>query len=346
MLLLGEQIGLLFTGDTTQALTESRPSLAADELYTGPDGGVSMAGRLCDCGSVLHRGNHQSFQSHFTTLPANQGQFGRAAGSRFLDTATPTAANSLFRRIAHWPSLPRHLELEALRILQSEGVSGLICHGGQRLENGLLTLNRASTRAQEIACRILSHSPGFWDVDASGTQWAVCPHSDIPETGPWPAWAIALTVNHELAHSLMDEPSGPLAEDLSAEWFPSLQSLRQAAAVRRQMQDVERVLHWAGILAASTDGEGECIILTGNAGHSGSPESNILLGELVDSLSDLSRLSIGLINLRPDSEVGWLRRRSSVVTQFEVLDRERVWVKISPDLVPVLHQFCEFRFSG
>lgn len=346
MLLLDEQSGLPFTGDTTQAMTEIRPSHVPDELYPGPDGGVSMAGRLCDCASVGPRGNHQSFQSHFTTLPANQEPFGWPAENRSLCTAGPTAASALARRTADWPSLPRHLHLEALRILRAEGVSSLIRRGGQRLENGLLTFNRASARAQEIACRILSHSPGFWDVDDSGTQWVVCPHSDLQETGPWPGWAIALDTKIEWAHSLMGQPSGHLAEDRSAEWFPTLQSLRQAAAVRLKMQDLERALHWAGMLAASADCEGECIILPDNAGRSGSPESISLVGELVDSLSELSRLSIGLINLRPDNEVGWLRRRSSIVIQFEVFDRERVWVKISPDLVPVLRKFCESHTSG
>lgn len=101
---------------------------------------------------------------------------------------------------------------------------------------------------------------------------------------------------------------------------------------------MQRAFDLADVLVAGANDHGECIVELADNIPSEIGDS-IASRDLIGALSELSRLPIALINLLPDRDGGWMKRRSQAVTYFEVLDDQRVVVQISQDLGPALEQF-------
>lgn len=337
MLQQNEQVVLSRAGDIRQAQAADQPNWAMDRSYgrscleTQPP--MTLEGHI----PLNWSGNEQ--QSASTVLIAWEAhvEYRPPFELRVRQRATPSTGD-LLRVIETWPHLPWNLHLEALKILYVEGVASLVRRGGQHAENGLLTFSRASSKVPEIVCRLLGLSPGFWDIDDSGVNWAVCPHPIAPERGPWPAWAISFNDYQELLQAPVRESAGQKLGDSCGEFGSISQFSRSEDSIRRKVRSLQRALDLAGVLVTGANDDGECIVELNDNIPYGIGESNTSR-DLIGSLSELSRLPIALFNLLPDRDGGWIRRRSQAVTYFEVLDDQRVLVQISPDLGPTLQQY-------
>ena len=109
--------------------------------------------------------------------------------------------------------------------------------------------------------------------------------------------------------------------------------------VAHQAGLLERALKLAVSLADQVDANDECILCFSDWFYSAEQRAKPM-ANLVEQLSALSRLVICRIDLTPNDEAGWIRRRSAAVTQFELLDDCRIRVVASPDLGLVLNHFA------
>ena len=249
-----------------------------------------------------------------------------ATGARgFADSP---GVSDIFRGIADWPSLPQLLHAEAVRVLDADGITGWIRRGGRMRRDGLLTFSRASTRFFECVTGIVTRSRGFWDLDEAGVWWVVCPSPIVPEIGPWPCWAVSYAGDPELLDPVARRcyRSMTVGGGLSSGWADGVDRLILRA------QDLDRALDLAEILVDAVDGRGGCVLQPAGR-HCGSAQ------ELIRGLSELSRLALCAVDLRPSDEATWLQRRSSVVEGFELLDGQRIAVRTARDLGFVLEQF-------
>ena len=337
MLQQDEQVVLSRAGDIRQAQAADRLNWAMDGSYDRSCLGTQRPMTLE--GHIPRNWSGNGRQSASTVLTAREAhvEYRPPFELHVRLRATPSTGD-LLRVIETWPHLTWNLHLEALKILYVEGVASLVRRGGQHAENGGLTFSRASSKVPEIVCRLLGLSPGFWDIDDSGASWAVCPHPIAPERGPWLAWAISFDRYQELPDAPARESAGQKLGDSCGEFGSISQFSRSEEFIRRNVPNLQRALDLAGVLVAGANDDGECIVELNDNIPSGIGDSSASR-HLIGALSELSRLPIALFNLLPDRDGGWMKRRSQAVTYFEVLDDQRVMVRISLDLGPTLQQF-------
>lgn len=250
-----------------------------------------------------------------------------------------------FEGISSWPSLTWQFHEKALNTWHAEGPARLVRDGGRLRRDGLLTFASASSRFSETVYTILSRSPGMWYVDESGMKWAIRVDRPTFEHQSLPAWAVSIGHDSELLDPIL---SGTLlvqsADYGTRVWPPGLhgapdpiQFAHQMRLIRR-MRHIEQALSLATLLVRVANRQGECVIpLVDTGRRSGSSFRSSQ--ELIEPLAELARLQIRRIDLVCFDDEGGIQRSSTAVSEFDVLAENAIRVKISADLVTVLHAF-------
>lgn len=250
-----------------------------------------------------------------------------------------------FEGISTWPSLTWELHRKALTTWNVEGPASLVRGGGRLRSDGLLSFASASSRFSETVYTILARSPGMWYVDESGMKWAV--RIDRPNFAgqSLPAWAVSIGHDSELLDPILSGLRlAQLADYATRVWPPELPGVtdihQYALQLRliRRMRHIEQTLSLATLLVRVANRQGVCVIPLVDTGRR-SGASVRSRQELIEPLAELARLQIRRIDLLCFDDEGGIQRSSTAVSEFDVLAENAIRVKISADLVTLLHAF-------
>ena len=250
-----------------------------------------------------------------------------------------------FEGISSWPSLSWELHEKALNAWATEGSANLVRDGGRIRRDGILSFASDSSRFSETVYTILAHSPGMWYVDESGLKWAIRVDRPTCEHRSLPAWAVSIGHDSELLDpilcgTLLAQPGGYGTRVWSSQMSGATELLQYARQVRLnyRMRHIEQALSLATLLVRVANRQGECVIpLVDTRCRGGTSFKSTQ--ELIEPLAELARLQIRRIDLVYLDDKGGIQRGSTAVLGFDVLADDAIRVKISADLIAVLHAF-------